>query len=268
MDKTPYTWYFLISAAIFTFAVISLAILMFIQYLKRKTLGTLLLTLTYNAMAIGEILNTIGLFYFVFISQTSNISGFLELSFVLFYGLSYIYLYFFANRHILEDNIFIISQTSVILTSIVIAFSVLMFVELSINPSKSNFYMSFLMEGPNIIQYTPSLISGAIIFIPIFLFVHLRIAIGLFKMKRKVEDYLTKKGLNFIFIAIIGFFTSSLIASAFIIPNVGSFPAVITILHTLRMISIGIGILFGNLGWIMPKWITNYIKKRIKTDNN
>ncbi|MBN1330004.1 MAG: hypothetical protein JXA54_11075 [Candidatus Heimdallarchaeota archaeon] len=262
MEITAYTWYFLISAAIVTFSIMIQALIMFIHYIKQRTLGTLLLTMTYNSIAVGEILNTTGLYYFVFISDTKKHSGYLELCFVLFYGLGYIYLYFFANRHILDDNIFVISQTSVILTALVVSFSVLMIVELSVSPTKLIFYKSFLMEGPNILQYAPTILTGVFIFLPIFLFVHLRIVLGLSKMKRKVDDHIVKKGLDFVLIAIISFFTSSLIASAFIIPNVGNYPILITILQTFRMLALAIGIFFGNLGWIMPKWVINLIKKR------
>jgi len=70
MEITALTWYFLISAAIFTIAVIYSTVHMLLLYRRKRTSGTLLLTITYSAIALGEIFNTIGLYYFVFVSDT------------------------------------------------------------------------------------------------------------------------------------------------------------------------------------------------------
>ncbi|MBK5114025.1 MAG: hypothetical protein JJE41_10370 [Candidatus Heimdallarchaeota archaeon] len=93
--------------------------------------------LTYTLFTIAEILITVGQWYYTFVSETNPITGYLELSFAFFYAIGYIFFYFFANRHILEDNDLVKSLTSILLTVIVSFATSLMFSEIvnqKVNP--------------------------------------------------------------------------------------------------------------------------------------
>jgi len=163
----------------------------------------------------------------------------------------------------MDDNDVVKSVTSVTLTAIIVAMSLLMFAELSLDLADPIFYNITLLKGPNIDQYHPSLLTGAAIFLPIFLFVHLRLIINLIKMKRSAEDPITKTGLNFILYTIIGFVSSALIASLFTLPFIGEFPLVITLMHSLRILALAMALISGNIGWAMPKWLVNRIKRKM-----
>lgn len=262
MEITAYTWYFLISATFVCVALIIANIIFLRHYIKLKTPGTILLLLTYLLFTIGEILNTAGLWYFTFISETSPVSGYFELSFAFFYAIGYIFFYFFANRHILEDNDLVKSLTSILLTIIVSVTSLLMYVELVYQSPNPIFYNELIANGPNIKQYLPTMLAGLMIFIPIFVFIHLRIIIGIAKLRRSVEDPVSKTGFTFILFTIISFVLSALIASTFIMPNIGNNPGVYTTLHTLRILTIIIAVLLGYFGWTLPNWLKKNIEKR------
>lgn len=267
MEITAYTWYFLITSLM-----ISLALLVFIavlikHYIRTKSPGTILLVFTYSLITFAEISNTIGLWYYVFVSEISLVSGYFELSFAFYYGLAYVFLYFFANRHILEDNDLIKSLTSVGITVLVSVTTALMFMELINHPTNPFYYNEFIMNGPNIIQFTPSLVIGSIIFIPIFTLVHLRIIISLAKLRKSIEDKFTKRGFNFILFAVVSFVAAALVASFFTLPNVGNQPAIITLLHTLRIILMLIGIGLSYIGWTMPNWMKKLLTKTKEEEN-
>ncbi|MBY8995576.1 MAG: hypothetical protein KGD59_13585, partial [Candidatus Heimdallarchaeota archaeon] len=114
MEITAFTWYFLISALFVCIALIISVVILLRHFLKTKTQGTILLLLTYTLFTIAEILITVGQWYYTFVSETNPITGYLELSFAFFYAIGYIFFYFFANRHILEDNDLVKSLTSIL----------------------------------------------------------------------------------------------------------------------------------------------------------
>ena len=88
-------------------------------FFKKKTIGTALLLVFHSCITIAEILNTFGLWYFAFVSEESILSKISELAFVLFYAVGYLFLYIFANRHILQDNDIVKGLTTTILSLIV-----------------------------------------------------------------------------------------------------------------------------------------------------
>lgn len=262
MEITAYTWYFLITATIVCVALIISNIIFLRHFLKTKTQGTILLLLTYSLFTIAEILITAGQWYFTFVSETNPLTGYLELSFAFFYAIGYIFFYFFANRHILEDNDIVKSLTSVLLTMIVSLVTSFMFSELVNQTVDPVFYHKVLINGPNFTQYLPTLLAGLMIILPLFLFIHLRVIIGIVKIRKSTEDPVSKIGFTFIFYTIIGFVLSTVIASAFIIPNIGNHPVVITTLHTLRSLIVIIAVLLGYFGWTLPSWLRKNIEKR------
>ena len=234
------------------------------HFLKTKTQGTILLLFTYSLFTLAEILITAGQWYYTFVSETNPITGYLELSFAFFYAIGYIFFYFFANRHILEDNDIVKSLTSVLLTVIVSLATSFMFSEIVNQAVDPVFYNEVIINGPNFTQYLPTLLSGLMIILPIFFFIHLRIIFGIAKIRKSIEDPVSKIGFNFIFYTIISFVLSTVIASAFIIPNIGNHPGVITTLHTLRSLIVIVAVFLGYFGWTLPNWL----RKRIQNKNS
>ena len=264
MEITAYTWYFLITASFVCVALIIANIIFLKHYLKTKTQGTILLLITYQLFTIAEILITVGQFYYTFVSETNPLTRYFELSFAFFYAIGYIFFYFFANRHILEDSDLVKSLTAVLLTVIVSIATSFMFSEIVYQEVDPIFYKEILISGPNFTQYLPTLISGLMIILPIFFFIHLRVIIGLAKIRKSTEDPVSKTGFTFIFYTIFSFVFSTVIASAFIIPNIGNHPGVITTLHTLRSLIVIVAVFLGYFGWTLPNWL----RKRIQNKNS
>ncbi|MBK5114024.1 MAG: hypothetical protein JJE41_10365 [Candidatus Heimdallarchaeota archaeon] len=102
------------------------------------------------------------------------------------------------------------------------------------------------------------------IIIPIFLFIHLRIIFEIAKIRKSTKDPISKTGFTLIFFTIVCFVLSTIIASGFIIPNVGNHPGVITAMHTLRLLIVIIAVFLGYLGWTLPTWL----RKRIQDANS
>ncbi len=167
----------------------------------------------------------------------------------------------------MEDNDLVKSLTSVGITALVSITTALMFMELVNQPTNPFYYNEFIMNGPNSIQFTPSLIIGSIIFIPIFILVHLRIIISLAKLGKSIEDKFTKRGIYFILFAVVSLVAAALVASFFTLPNVGNQPAIITLLHTLRIILVLIGIGLSYIGWTMPNWMKKLLSRTKEEEN-
>jgi len=258
---TGITWYFLISAIVVSVGTIIFVILMIRQCFIKRTQGAIILSLFYLFLAIAEILNTAGLWYSVFISEINKVSAYMELSFPLFYGIGYLFLYNFLVRHIVQDNDLIKSSISIILVLFIGIICSFMFAEVFYDISDPIAYQLIYMDGPDIIQFLPTLFAGIFIFLPIFLLVHIRIIVIIFRIRRVVNTPLEKIGFSFILFSLIFLISSSLVASLFTITGIEEIPGIYALLHSLRTFLLGIGLLFGYFGWIFPTWLKGAIDK-------
>ncbi|NHJ85766.1 MAG: hypothetical protein FK734_09910 [Asgard group archaeon] len=260
MEISGDTWYILFTAIITSLMLVGFVIVLFINFLRKRTLGTILLAIFYFLLMLGEMSNTAGLWIYTFKTNGELLSGFLELNFTTFYGFGYIFLYYFANRHILDDNDIVKSFTSIILSGLVGITNALMSMELYFTQSGGFFY-SVIPLTVDINQFLPSSISGLIILFPIFIFVHLRIVIGIIKLRKTAPDMIIKRGLLFILLAVVSFILSAIIASFFLIPEITINSPITIILHTFRILFIQIGLLLSYLGWILPDWFKRALEK-------
>ncbi|MBD3191061.1 MAG: hypothetical protein GF308_10475 [Candidatus Heimdallarchaeota archaeon] len=260
MDITGLTWYFLISAILIVVGTFVFVGILINHFIKKRTIGTALLTISFICIALAELLNGTGLWYYVFGSQTSKVSGYLELNFTTMYSIAFLFLYYFANRHILKDNDIIKSVTSISLAVLTGVISTMLFTQLRDDNINSMYYTTLFMEGPNIMQYTPTMLSGLLLFVPIFLFVLLRIIIRLLLVRGKVDNPIAKSGFSFILYSMVSLVLAIIVASLFTIPGVGNSPVAITIIQTLRLLFNSIAIVFGYFGWILPDWLKRMIR--------
>ena len=261
------TWYFLISTLILNICAIVFVILLIRRFIIKRTQGTLLLTIFYLLITIGEILNGSGLWISAFVLDANKASAYLELGFPLLYGIGYLFLYFFLSRHMMQDNDVIKAIISIILSAFIgIVFS-FMIGEVFYEVSNPRVHQMIIMEGPELIQYLPSLLGGSLMLLPIFLIVHIRTIILAMKFQKAVSDPQEKIGFFFIQIAIFCLILSSLVAGVFTIPEIENIWGMYSLLHSLRMFFLFLGLLFGYFGWIYPDWLKNYIRKRIEKRN-
>lgn len=260
---TGLSWYILITATLVTVSLFFFVILLIRKFIIKKTIGIILLMIFYFGLTLGELLNTVGLWYYSFISTSSPVSAYLELTFSLFVALGYIFLYLFMTRHIIRDNDLIKASTSILLATLIGIITTLMLSEVFFDVPEPKFFHELPMIGTNINQYLPSLLAGVLIFIPIFLFIHIRIIIRLFFIRRNVEEKLERWGFTYIIISLASFILSAISASLFTIPGIQLYPWLIIFFHTMRIIFLEIGLIVGYFGWIFPDWLRERIMKRI-----
>ncbi|MBN1329496.1 MAG: hypothetical protein JXA54_08480 [Candidatus Heimdallarchaeota archaeon] len=256
---SAYTAYFLfISTAASVLASIFVIILLR-QFIKKRTLGTALLAISFLFIAFAETLTAISQYLYVFVGD-NFFTGFFQAAFVFNYGIAYIFFYYFSNRHILQDKDFLKSITTIFGTALVTLISAFMFSEILNNVEPSLFYTHLILFGPNVIQFLPTQMAGLIIYIPIFALIHVRIVVRLIKIRRDLENPVSKRGFTYILYSVLFMVLSTLVASLYIIPGINEIPVVVGIVHTLRGGTAIISIIFGYFGWILPDWL----KKRIK----
>lgn len=261
------TWYFLISTLNLSICAIISVILLIRHSIIKKTQGVILLTIFYFLITIGEILNCIGLWLSAFVIDIGKTSAYLELCFPLFYGIGYLFLYFFLSRHMMQDKDVIKAIISIILAVLIGMVFSFMISEVFYDVANPKVYQMIFMDGPELNQYLPSLLGGSLILIPIFLLVHVRTIILAMRFSRAVSDPQEKSGFSFIQAAIYCLILSSLIASLFTITGIEEIWGLYSLLHSLRIFFLFLGLLFGYFGWIYPDWLKNYIKRRIDKKN-
>ncbi|MFW9923819.1 MAG: hypothetical protein ACFFDW_11090 [Candidatus Thorarchaeota archaeon] len=261
IEPTNTTWYILISALVVSLAMILFLILLIRQIFIKRTIGTVLLTIFYFLLAIGEITNTAGLWYFSFVIDSLKISAYLELNFVLCYGLGYIFLYYFLTKYFLDDNDLIKSLILILLTAVISIICSFMFGEIYFNSNNGIFTTELFMEGTNITQVLPSFISGIIVFLPIFLLIHLRIIVKIIILQKDISSKEGKYGFLFIIFSLICFVIAAIFASIFVIPGIGQHSLTIILIHTFRIVFTQLGLILGYFGWLYPEWLRNSIGK-------
>ncbi|NHJ84502.1 MAG: hypothetical protein FK734_03520 [Asgard group archaeon] len=258
---SAFTAYFLsisTTAAIFSNL---FTIILFRQFLKKRTLGTILLTICFLFVAIAETFTAVGQYFYVFIGENIY-TGHFEVSFIFCYGIAYVFFYYFSNRHILQDKDFLKATTTIFSTALVSLISAFMFSELlnDVPLADRIFVNEIILHGPEVIQYLPNQIVGLIVYIPIFALIHIRIIVRLIKIRRDLDNPISKRGFTYILYSVLFMVLSTLIASFYIIGGVNDIGWIVGILHTLRGGTAIVSIIFGYFGWILPDWL----KKRIK----
>ena len=259
------TVYVLVSGAIMLTAAMVFDGILLRQIIKKRTIGTILLFISYVLFTLGEISTISGNYIFSFFPSISNIAAQAQLLYSALYGLGFVFFYFFANRHILQDSDIVKAITS-ILISFTIGISVSISITEVIIGVSSNYYnvaelVGFVLpSGENMPQYLPSTIIGLLTYIPILIFIQLRIIIKIFRIRRGLENKIAKAGFTYIMFSVLFLVLGTLSSSFFLYDFVQSSPLMNGLFHSLRMFFNSLGFLFGYFGWILPDWL----KKRIR----
>jgi len=232
--------------------------LLFRQFLKKKTIGTALLAISFLFIAFGEIATAVGETLYFF-KGDSHWVGYLILFYPFFYSIGYIFFYYFANRHILQDKDFVRVMTTVFLTTIISFTIALMVAEIMFEIPNPRFYQKYILAGVDIALYLPQLIDGIALYLSVFSLIQLRIVFRLIRIRRDVENHVARKGFTYILASVMLNMSSSLIASLYMLPKIHEIAILVGLIHTLRGITATISVILGYFGWILPDWL----KRRI-----
>ena len=259
-DITASTWYFLISISINSLVLLIFCGIVLRQFIIKKTVGTLLLFISYLFILLAEIDNSLTIGTYIFTNINEKYLAVIQLVFPLLYGIGYVFLYFFANRHILQDSDVIKAITSILLSAIVSILTGLMIFDAIMNAPNTLLSNNPILQGPNILQYIPNQIIGLVMFLPIFIFIHIRIIIRLIKIRSTVDSKLAKVGFTYILLSMLFLILSTLTVSFYLYDYVVINPVFVNLAHGLRMIFVTVGSILGYFGWTLPDWLRRRIR--------
>jgi hypothetical protein len=222
-------------------------------------MGTALLAFTYLFITFAEIANTLGLWFDAYKAVPRAAIGGIQIMFVSFYLTSLVFLYFFANRHILRDNDWLKAIVGVFGGQLVAVGTTLMFMDL-IQGEPYTFVSNLFMGQVNIYRFVPSTTLALIMLLPLLLLVVIRIIIRLLGLRTQIKDRVARKGITYILWSFVCITLTFIAASAFTIDLIQTSPLAMSFFHGLRMALSITALLLGYLGWILPNWL----KRRIR----
>ncbi len=261
MALTSQTWFYLITSLFLAIFAISYALVMLYAFIKKKTLGTAFLLFTFTLLGLGEGANTLSYWFEAFNISSKNLSGIFQILFLNLYALSILFFYFFYTRHILRDNDFVKSLMGVFLGETIAVVTTTMFSELLLG---EDLYINtsdlFLLPNTNIEIFAPVTALSLVLFIPLLIFVLLRISYNVVIIGRKITEPVPKRGILYIGISIVSLIGSTVVLMLFYLPSIYSNSKAMLFLQALRLAATILRLIFGYLGWILPDWL----KKRIR----
>ncbi|MFW9923575.1 MAG: hypothetical protein ACFFDW_09860 [Candidatus Thorarchaeota archaeon] len=264
MALTTFTWLYLIISSISAVINLLLYLLLFANFLRRKTIGTMILSLSFLATAIGEVMFSLSFWFQSFVPTIS-----LEISGVIYYvgmailSLNTYFYYFFGNRYIIKDND---------LTKSVIALAFCITVGLTIG--LGSYYILHGIDMPGVCVYgnlaeseLVMFIIGYLLAIPlvptsVFL-VFGRITIKGITMIRYSKDVITKKGLTFVLIASILHILGAASRTIFYwFAGIRVRPILSIVIFSIGVITTIIALTLYYLGWVMPDWLKRRFREQ------
>ncbi len=255
-----YTIYYLINMSISIFVSFIFVIILFRQFFKKRTIGTILLAICYFLINLAGIFQLVAKLIMINHSDEKIITGIFQQAYLLLGIVGLLFLYYFANRHILQDSDLVKSLTVIslsILISIVVGAITSEIVHQIENPIFHVANYDEILELSAVIP-TPLLSFGIII--AIFSLIHVRIIIAIIRIRRGLEKKLTKFGFTFILLSVISLASATLVISLNALPFVKDSIIAILVLQNFRIFFSISGVVLGYLGWIMPDWL----KRRIR----
>lgn len=264
MAVTVITWVYLIMSSVSAVVNLLLSLLLFANFLRRKTIGTLILAFSFIVTAIGETM-----FSLTFWLQAFSESVQLEVTGVIYYiGMvilssnTYFY-YYFGNRFVIRDN-------DVYKSLISLVFCVTIGITLGLG---TNYILQGIIS-PGIVVYgylpeadlTMYIIGYylGLSFVPTsVIFVFGRIVYKGIAMQRQTKDIIVKKGLVYVLVAsvlhILGAATRTL---AFWIEAVRIRPILSVAIFSAGVIITFIALILYYLGWVMPNWLKRRFREQ------
>lgn len=264
MAFSTITWLFLIGTIVLSLTTLWFAYILFRRFLRKKTIGTVYLLMVFGVIALAENINSISLWLSAYRAAPETLTGTFQIFYVSLYCLGLIFLYFFGNRHIIDDNEIIRTLYGVLTGVIVGVITSLNMVELFGAEMPPGFHSldRGIIGGTNLVEYTPSLFLSLILLIPVALLILFRIAVKLAVVQQRITEPIAKRGTQYIMLSFISIAITLGGAIFFITPALIKIPALTVLGQVIRIVFTTLSMLFGYLGWVMPEWIRRRIRKK------
>lgn len=256
---TGNTWFFLITGILTSGSLITLIIFLIINFLRKRTLGTLLLVFAYADSTIADLILTITIWYQAFgAGEPTRISVLVPmLTGIVLMIHSILFMYFFGNRILLGDNdlvkaLYVSGFLLLMGISIGLAYE-----DLLLGITNSQWFDIIELSGSNLIFVFPPALPPAgiitILFTVIGVWTYVRIGIKALQIRGRTDEVVKKKGLTLVAVSIISFLITGLILGAYYF--VAGIPILEGAVFALRGIFTVVAFICGYLGWLMPDWL-------------
>lgn len=256
---TAFSYHYLIAGCLNIVILTVFFALLFRNFLKKRTVGTFLLILSYGSILAYEVLATAAFFHEGLYPGDANASAIAKMLhiigvFCLVYTINWIY--FFGNRHLIRDNDLFKSLYTSFFGGFIGVIGGLAFQDIILG--REVWYSTIELAGADFNLYIPSIEWPQIILI-IGLFgigsiTYFRLIIRTFQLQRKAKDIVTKKGLRVVSISIFLLLLTGMTLGAYIF-GANEIAIVSALLYVLRGIIVIAAVATGYIGWIMPEWV-------------
>ncbi|MBD3191237.1 MAG: hypothetical protein GF308_11365 [Candidatus Heimdallarchaeota archaeon] len=257
------TGYYLIASIISAGMNIFLFFMLIFHFLKKRTIGTLVLSSSFLVTAIGEIIFS-AVFWYQAIAQ--NVSY--EVSKVVFFigifilGLNSYFYYFFVNRHIVRDNDFIKSVVALFFVAILSISLGLAIPEILQNPENPTFFVNVALENTPI-QFAVIPLLVFILLLPISsYFAFGRAIYRSIKIQLKSKDPIAKNGFKFTWIASVLHIIGAAFKIALYIFDFAQQVVPSLFIYTIGTLTTIVALIFYYLGWVMPPWLKRRLREK------
>lgn len=263
MVVTGLTWYYLMMSSVSAVTNIIIFSVLFSNFLRRKTLGTFLLSMSFIVTAIGETLFSLCFWFQAFSGIAPETIGVIYLAGMAILAMNTYFYYYFANRHILKDNDILKSIISLSFGVIVgIGFGIGL-KEIVQNDPNAIFHFNITLAVADLKMYIFGLIF-VLLLVPISVFlVFGRIVYRAIIIQRRSKDIIVKKGIQYTWVAsifhIIGAFTRTII---YVIKPIYQIPALGAVVFAFGVITTVLALTLYGLGWVMPDWLKRRFRKK------
>ncbi|NHJ48716.1 MAG: hypothetical protein FK733_13105 [Asgard group archaeon] len=269
-----FSGYYLLNHILSTIFVIVFLVLLFMNFFRKRTIGTLLLLITFFFFFLSEVMNLLSTWFAYYEVLAENNVGMLQVSIPIFFGIGFIFLYYFSNRHILQDSD-VVKGTISTVTNLVLGIGIGMMVADLFYGLGNRYVTPVILKDVDIYIYSPAWYLRLAIFLPVALLIVLRVIFRIIKISRNVEKRLTKIGFRFILYSIVCLILTVAFSALIGSNTFNDIPFAIIAAEALRSLIFLLALMFGYVGWVMPEfvkrhirgkaWITKQMQKEITT---
>ena len=262
-----YTWTFLFLSIYNSLTALIFVVILTYSFIRKRTLGVLILGYTFLFSAAGEIMTMISFFLYSFSSISELAIALMSFFVLIIHSINGIYIYTFGTRHIIRDNdlikgVFIAAFA--FLSGFILSRGIYDIVAVIENPSlEPSFFIRTLLDAPNLIMYFPIFDGLAITLFILLNIIYLRIAINAIRLQRASDDPITKKGFMLVWISMIVWPLGFAFFIPFMFEQTESMPILSLVSFILKtIITNTFGYLLLYLAWIQPNWLKKYFRKK------
>ncbi len=264
------TLYYIIFSWLTVIVNIVLASALLRNFIRKKTLGTIILFVSYMLIGFSAILAAIH--YSV---ASFNISiefiGVSQTLATLFPLIALLQIYVFSCRHILKDNE-VLKNFHLIIFSIIIGsvFTIYLMAVFGITPQQPGFlfaedvsplwYQMSRSDVANTSLFNLTVRASVMVITTIQIYINLRIIIRAFILSRRTDRIIRKRGLQLIATGLLVYLTAGIVIALEMAISWPEGSAMPTILWTLRKVIFITSYLILYLGWIMPDWFRRRLR--------